>query len=205
MLEALQKGDEVVTAGGVVGRITKLADQYVDRRDRAERRDRRAAQARSRRLAAEGHDQGAVRSYGHESLSALEVHHHRRRARRRRPLHAAQLLPAKCRRCRCRRRKPTLKVDARTARHASRRRSRPRAIPYRGAALDPTGVKVRFADPDTQLKAKDVAAGEARRELHRRAQPAVVVAAVADARSARCRCTSASTCAAACTSCCRST
>ena len=29
MIEALQKGDEVVTAGGIVGRITKLADQYV--------------------------------------------------------------------------------------------------------------------------------------------------------------------------------
>ena len=29
-------------------------------------------------------------------------------------------------------------------------------IPYRGAALDPTGIKVRFADTDTQLKAKDV-------------------------------------------------
>ncbi|MEO8508185.1 MAG: protein translocase subunit SecD, partial [Betaproteobacteria bacterium] len=28
-------------------------------------------------------------------------------------------------------------------------------IPYRGAALDPTGIKVRLADPDTQLKAKD--------------------------------------------------
>jgi preprotein translocase subunit YajC len=29
MIEALQKGDEVVTAGGVVGRITKMGDQYV--------------------------------------------------------------------------------------------------------------------------------------------------------------------------------
>ena len=29
MIEALQKGDEVVTAGGVVGRITKLGEQYV--------------------------------------------------------------------------------------------------------------------------------------------------------------------------------
>jgi preprotein translocase subunit YajC len=29
MIEALQKGDEVVTAGGVVGRITKITDQYV--------------------------------------------------------------------------------------------------------------------------------------------------------------------------------
>ena len=29
MIEALQKGDEVVTAGGIVGRITKINDQYV--------------------------------------------------------------------------------------------------------------------------------------------------------------------------------
>ena len=28
-------------------------------------------------------------------------------------------------------------------------------IPFRGAVLDATGVKVRFDDPDTQLKAKD--------------------------------------------------
>jgi len=28
MLEALQKGDEVVTAGGVVGRISKLTEQF---------------------------------------------------------------------------------------------------------------------------------------------------------------------------------
>ena len=28
MLSALQKGDEVVTAGGVVGRISKLSDAY---------------------------------------------------------------------------------------------------------------------------------------------------------------------------------
>jgi preprotein translocase subunit YajC len=29
MVEALQKGDEVVAAGGLVGRITKLSDQYL--------------------------------------------------------------------------------------------------------------------------------------------------------------------------------
>jgi preprotein translocase subunit YajC len=29
MIEALEKGTEVVTAGGVVGRITKIADGYV--------------------------------------------------------------------------------------------------------------------------------------------------------------------------------
>ena len=29
MIEALQKGDEVITAGGVVGRITKIGDAYL--------------------------------------------------------------------------------------------------------------------------------------------------------------------------------
>jgi preprotein translocase subunit YajC len=29
MIEALQKGDEVVTGAGVVGRITKMGEQYV--------------------------------------------------------------------------------------------------------------------------------------------------------------------------------
>ena len=29
MLEALQKGDEVITSGGVLGRITKLGESYV--------------------------------------------------------------------------------------------------------------------------------------------------------------------------------
>src|SRR6516162_5085824 len=30
------------------------------------------------------------------------------------------------------------------------------SIPFRGDALDPTGVKIRFADLETQLRAKDV-------------------------------------------------
>jgi preprotein translocase subunit YajC len=29
MIEALQKGDEVIAAGGVLGRITKISDPYV--------------------------------------------------------------------------------------------------------------------------------------------------------------------------------
>ena len=29
MIEALQKGDEVITAGGVVGKITKIGDAYL--------------------------------------------------------------------------------------------------------------------------------------------------------------------------------
>ena len=29
MTEALQKGDEVITAGGVIGRITRISDAYI--------------------------------------------------------------------------------------------------------------------------------------------------------------------------------
>ena len=29
MIDALQKGDEIVTAGGVLGRVTKISDGYV--------------------------------------------------------------------------------------------------------------------------------------------------------------------------------
>ena len=29
MIDALQKGDEVVTTGGVLGKITKVSDQYI--------------------------------------------------------------------------------------------------------------------------------------------------------------------------------
>jgi preprotein translocase subunit YajC len=29
MVEALQKGDEVITAGGVLGRITRIGDAYI--------------------------------------------------------------------------------------------------------------------------------------------------------------------------------
>ncbi|MCC7484264.1 MAG: preprotein translocase subunit YajC [Burkholderiales bacterium] len=29
MIEALQKGDEVITAGGLLGRITRLSDTYI--------------------------------------------------------------------------------------------------------------------------------------------------------------------------------
>jgi preprotein translocase subunit YajC len=29
MIEALQKGDEVITAGGMIGRITRISDAYI--------------------------------------------------------------------------------------------------------------------------------------------------------------------------------
>ncbi len=50
--------------------------------------------------------------------------------------------------------KATIKIDASlltTVEDALKAAS----IPFRSAALDATGVKVRFADPDTQIKAKD--------------------------------------------------
>jgi preprotein translocase subunit SecD len=50
--------------------------------------------------------------------------------------------------------KATVKVDAGTLATVEGA-LREAAIAHRGASLDATGVKVRFADPDTQLKAKD--------------------------------------------------
>ena len=59
MLEALQKGDEIVTAGGVLGRISKLGDQYLTI-EIASGTESHGAARRSRAAAAQGHDQGAV-------------------------------------------------------------------------------------------------------------------------------------------------
>lgn len=42
MLDALQKGDEVLTQGGIVGRITKAGAEYLSG-NRQQRRDRRPA------------------------------------------------------------------------------------------------------------------------------------------------------------------
>ncbi len=56
MIEALAKGDEVATAGGVLGTVTKLGDTYLQRRDRQRRRSAGAAQRRGAG-AAQGHHQ----------------------------------------------------------------------------------------------------------------------------------------------------
>jgi preprotein translocase subunit SecD len=50
--------------------------------------------------------------------------------------------------------KATVKIDSSTLRTVEDALNAAK-IPYRGEVLDPTGVKVRFDDPDTQLKAKD--------------------------------------------------
>ncbi len=51
--------------------------------------------------------------------------------------------------------KPNVKIDASTLQTVEDT-LKAAGIAYRGEAVDATGVKVRFADPDTQLKAKDV-------------------------------------------------
>ncbi len=53
--------------------------------------------------------------------------------------------------------KSTLKVDTATMARVEETLKKA-GIPYNGATLDQVGVKVRFADTDTQLKAKDVLA-----------------------------------------------
>ena len=222
MLEALQKGDEVVTAGGLVGKIAKLTDQYATRRDRAERRDQRAAR-RHLATAAQGHDQGALThrdaaavrtatrprtplgtlhsAARHESLSALEIHRHRRRAGRRRPVHAAQFLSGGAGRAGQR---AQGEGRHRAARHGrGRAEGREHSLSRRGARRDRHQGPLRRHRHAAEGEGR--AAGEARRQLHRRAEPAVVVAAVADVDRRAADVPRASTCAAACISCCRST
>jgi preprotein translocase subunit SecD len=51
--------------------------------------------------------------------------------------------------------KPNVKIDASTLQTVEDA-LKAANVPYQGESVDATGVKVRFADPDTQLKAKDV-------------------------------------------------
>ena len=159
MLEALQKGDEVVTAGGIVGRVAKLDRPVRGRRDRAERRDQRPAR-RDRAAAAQGHDQGAVTATSrerrrarrrrraahrrrphppaptpspaarHEPLSALEVHRDRRRAGRSASLYTLPNFFPRSAGGAGVRRKRDGEDRHRAARRRSRTRSRPANIPY---------------------------------------------------------------------------
>ena len=80
MLSALQKGDEVVTAGGIVGRIAQARRAVRVDRDRQRRRDQRPARRR-RAAPAQGHDQDAVTSgAGVERASRRASARGRRRA-----------------------------------------------------------------------------------------------------------------------------
>ena len=204
MLAALQKGDEVVTAGGIVGRIAKLNDQYatIEIAPNVEISVQRGA---DRAAAAQGHDQGALTALARMPRARLRVQSTSARLetpaahssvphamnryplwkyiviavalRGRHPVHAAQLLSRSAGGAGLVEQGGSRSIPRCSA--PSRTRSRRPTSRIRGAALDPTGIKVRFADPDTQLKAKDVLQAKLGDELHRRAQPAVVVAAMA--------------------------
>src|SRR6185295_14791397 len=102
MIEALQKGDEVVTAGGIVGRITKLGEQYV-----------------------------TVEVAPNTELVVQRS--------------AVQVSSAKS----------TVKVDPALVTRVEGALQKGN-VAYRGILLDQFGVRVRFADTDTQLRAKDV-------------------------------------------------
>ena len=152
MLEALQKGDEIVTAGGVLGKISKLGDQYRHDRDRVRNRNHGAA-GRGRAAAAQGHDQGAVNRYPLWKYLiigvALVVGIVYTLPNFFPEVPAVQVSSSKA----------TVKIDNAllgTVEDALKAA----AIPYRGAALDATGIKLRFDDPDTQLKAKDALQGK---------------------------------------------
>ncbi len=67
MVEALAKGDEVVTQGGVAGKITKVGENFVSLEVAAERRDRRA-ESGGRQRASQGHAEDAVRRRMRTSL-----------------------------------------------------------------------------------------------------------------------------------------
>ena len=60
MLEALQKGDEVVTAGGIVGQIAKLERPVRDASKSPHNVEITVQRGADRAAAAQGHDQDAV-------------------------------------------------------------------------------------------------------------------------------------------------
>jgi preprotein translocase subunit SecD len=104
--------------------------------------------------------------------------------------------------------KITIKVDAKAAARVEEA-LKAAGISHEGIQLDANGVKTRLKDTDTQLKAKDVLEKTFNPDP---ADPQYVVALNLLAASPQwltslhaCRCTSASTCVAVCTSCCRST
>jgi hypothetical protein len=166
MLEALQKGERSRHRRRLARQISKLTDQYatIEIAPNTEitcsaRRYRNCCpRARSRRsdLAAPrpARSRSIPQVHLDESLSALEVHRHRRRRRCRPLLHAAEFLSGIAGGADLVE-QGRVKVDT-TVLQTVESALKAANITYYGAVLDTTGIKVRFADPDTQLKAKDV-------------------------------------------------
>ena len=91
MLEALQKGDEVV-AVGILGKVAKISDNYVSL-EIAPNVTIQVQRGAGDAAPAQGHGQGrAVGKHPHEQVSRLEVRRHRSRDPRERPLRRAESL-----------------------------------------------------------------------------------------------------------------
>ena len=76
MVQNLKRDDDIVTTGGIYGRIQALADKMLDRRDRAERADpsrprsgrRASSAARGRKTATRAKRQGEGMKLGYRAL-----------------------------------------------------------------------------------------------------------------------------------------
>ena len=227
MVEAIAKGDEVVTQGGIAGRISKVGENFIGLESRAERRDVGAEECGCQRPA-QGHAEVAVRRappYGaaasvptdslrcptcrsqiHEPLSALEECDRSHHGDTRSAVHAAEFL----RRGSCGagiqrqghgqgQPSPRRQRRGRAQERRHRRPGRLRRRQQRARALQ----RHRHADQCQDRHREGAQSRPAGSDLCRRAEPAIQLAALAHRHTARCRCTSASTCAAACIFSCR--
>ncbi len=200
MLESLEKGNEVVTAGGVLGRIVKLDEQYATI-EVAPNVQMVVQRAIDLAVAAERHAQSTLGP--DEPVPALEVHHHRDRAGVRPHVHAAELFPRSPGRAGV-----VVEVDGQDRQRAARL--------HRGSAeggrrpVSRRGARSRRHQDPLQRPRHAV---EGARTCCRPSSATTTSSRSISfprrrtgwPRSGRCRCTSASTCAAASTSCCRST
>ena len=90
MIEALAKGDEVATAGGVLGKVTKLGDVYLASKSPMASKSRSSAapscrscpKAQSSKVENTGAAHHVSLTFQYEPISGLEVRDHRDRVAR---------------------------------------------------------------------------------------------------------------------------
>ena len=222
MVEALQKGDEVVTAGGVLGRITKLGDSYVSVEIARTASRSRCSAPPSRTVLPKGTLKVTSMARVRTSLTVSDAQEPMNRY----PLWKYAIIAHRAGR-RLLYTLPNFFGEVaggagvarqgdgqgrhRAARRASRSAAEGRASPIAGVVqLDATRRQ------GALRRHRHAAQGQGRARAGAEPDPddpTYIVALNLLSRSphwltahrTRCRCTSASTCAAACTSCCRST
>ena len=167
MMEALAKGDEVITAGGIAGPCRASERRLCHPRSRRRYRDGRAEE-RHHHAAAEGHAEVAVstataatscsgrrrsaRTLEHyESLSRLEIHTDRCRAPAGRAVHGAQLTSANRRPLQITTGKTTVKITSDDHGAGRETRCKREGVPANQVTLEGAGnstaVRARFATP----------------------------------------------------------